>query len=91
MKPSAPGALVGDLGAVRLGAGRREQQRCAAEDGHDEQRKHPHAVLRVHGVFNSHRCRSLSAVNLSSVGMLLPAADRASASFEFGTDFGITR
>jgi hypothetical protein len=47
--------------------------------------------LPVHGVFDSHRWRSLSALNLSSVGMLLPAADRASGSFEFGTDFGITR
>ena len=34
----------------------------------------------AHGVLSSQRCRSLSGLNLSSVGVLLPTAESASGS-----------
>jgi hypothetical protein len=43
------------------------------------------------GVTIDQRCRSLSGRNFESVGELLPTAERASGSLEFGTAFGITR
>jgi hypothetical protein len=43
------------------------------------------------GVTIDQRCRSLSGLNFASVGELLPTAESASGSFEFGTPFGITR
>ena len=45
----------------------------------------------AHGVLSSQRCRSLSALNLSSVGLLLPTADSASGSLHSATALGIRR
>ena len=42
----------------------------------------------AHGVLISQRCRSLSALNLASVGLLLPTADSASGSVAVGHRLG---
>ena len=69
--------------------GRRGRERGDQQQRHDTSTRPVHA--QPHGVLMFQRCRSLSGLNLASVGMLLPAADSASGSFEFGTAFGIRR
>src|SRR4051812_4676292 len=44
-----------------------------------------------HGVFNCQCCLSLLGSNFDTVAKLLPTAESASGSFEFGIDFGMMR
>src|SRR5690606_24941506 len=71
------------VGRLR-GGGRAADERCG-------ERQRENEVESAHGAFKTQRCRSLSGLKRSSVGVLLPMAVSASGSSVPGTAFGIRR
>src|ERR1043166_7081723 len=105
-KPSALGTFVGESGRTNVagievgspGAAPTVNSKMAARTADAGIRRVRSVIINVlgswmgvHGFLNSHRCRSLSGLNLASVAELLPMAEIATASVEFGADLGLMR